>query len=129
MYDEAELLNYQKYLNEPWPRAKEKRPSIPDAIMKDIREESHRCCAVCGDANHGEVAHIIAVAETLNNSPDNLIFLCPNHHTEYDLGFKPSSNVTLETIQAAKLIKGNPGYEFFDTKRMRPSYSIISRRP
>ena len=105
VYDEAELLNYQKYLNEPWPHTKGKRPSIPEAIMRDVREECHLCCAVCGDANNGEVAHIVAVAESLNNSPDNLIFLCPNHHTQYDLGFKPKNNVTPETIQAAKLIK------------------------
>jgi oligoribonuclease (3'-5' exoribonuclease) len=104
-YDEAELLSYQKYLNEPWPHAKGKRPTIPEAIKKDVREEAHLCCAICGDANNGEVAHIIAVAESLNNSPDNLIYLCPNHHTQYDLGFKPSNNLTLETVQAAKLLK------------------------
>ena len=51
------------------------------------------------------MAHIEAVAETLNNSSDNLIFLCPNHHTKYDLGFKPSSNITLEVVRAAKFVK------------------------
>jgi hypothetical protein len=30
-----------------------------------------------------------------------------NHHTKYDLGFKPASNVTLEVIQAAKALKRN----------------------
>ena len=48
----------------------------------------------------GEVAHIDAVADTLNNSPDNLIYLCPNHHTKYDLGYKPSS-MAYGTISAS----------------------------
>jgi hypothetical protein len=55
--------------------------------------------------NRGEIAHIEAVATTANNSPDNLILLCPNHHTEYDLGYRPSSNVSLEALKAAKLLK------------------------
>jgi len=65
---------------------------------------SHHGCAICGYQDNGEIAHIEAVADTLNNSPDNLIFLCPNHHTKYDLG-KPSSNITPEVVRAAKLMK------------------------
>jgi len=51
------------------------------------------------------VADVEAVAETLNNGPDSLIFLCPNHHTIYDFGYKPSSNITLEVVRAANLVK------------------------
>lgn len=53
----------------------------------------------------GEVAHIEAVSDSYNNSPDNLIYLCPNHHTKYDLGYRPSKNVTPEMVRAAKLLK------------------------
>jgi DnaJ-class molecular chaperone len=104
-FDEGELLSYQNWLSEPWQYTKGQRPPIPDAVKSDIKAESHYGCAICGYSDNGEVAHIEAVAETLNNSPDNLIFLCPNHHTKYDLGYKPSSNITLEVVRAAKLVK------------------------
>lgn len=104
-FDEKELESYRVYLNSPWPHEKGKRPPIPEAIKEDIRKESHLECAICGNANNGEIAHIEAVANTLNNSPDNLIYLCPNHHTQYDLGYKPSNNITAETVKAAKLMK------------------------
>lgn len=106
-FDDQSLLSYQKWLNEPWcyDKSKNSRPPIPDAIKKDIKAESHYGCAICGYSDNGEVAHIEAVADTLNNSPDNLILLCPNHHTKYDLGYKPASNVTLDVIQAAKILK------------------------
>ena len=68
-FEEGELDGYRRYLNSPWPHEHGKRPAIPEAIKKDIKEESHLCCAVCGDANNGEVAHIEAVSDSLNNSP------------------------------------------------------------
>ena len=105
-YDDSDLRTYQTYLNNPWPKpAKGTRPSIPDAIKEDIKKESHYGCAICGHMDNGEIAHIDPVAENMNNSPDNLIFLCPNHHTKYDYGFKPNSNITIDVIKAAKLIK------------------------
>ncbi|HZR73455.1 hypothetical protein [Bradyrhizobium sp.] len=123
-YDEAELEAYRSYLNEPWPLpAKGTRPSIPKAIRDDIKEESHHGCAICGHMDNGEIAHIEAVAGTLNNAPGNLIYLCPNHHTKYDLGYKVKSNVTAEEIKAAKLLKQNARrrvmkYEAFATKSL-----------
>jgi RecJ-like exonuclease len=106
LIDEKELLDFQRYLNEPWPKPpKGCRPHIPDPIKDDIRRESHLGCAICGHMDNGEVAHIEPVSITLNNSPDNLIYLCPNHHTKYDYGFKPASNVTLDEVRAAKLVK------------------------
>lgn len=105
-YDTGDLLAYQKYLSEPWPKKPDsQRPHIPDPIKEDVKLECHLACAICGDMNRGEVAHIEAVAVTANNSPENLVLLCPNHHTEYDLGFKPSSNVSIEALKAAKLLK------------------------
>jgi DnaJ-class molecular chaperone len=107
-YDEVELESYRDYLNEPWPLPKSgKRPGIPKAIRDDVKEESHHSCAICGHMDNGEIAHIEAVATTLNNAPGNLIYLCPNHHAKYDLGFKVSSNITAEEIKAAKLLKQN----------------------
>lgn len=104
-FDEKELESYRTYLNSAWPHEKNKRPPIPEPIKEDVRKESHYECAICGNANNGEIAHIEAVADTLNNSPDNLLYLRPNHHTQYDLGYKPSNNITAETVKAAKLMK------------------------
>lgn len=123
-YDEAELEAYRTYLNEPWPLPKPGvRPTIPKAIRDDVKEESHHGCAICGHMDNGEIAHIEAVAKTLNNAPGNLIYLCPNHHTKYDLGYKVKSNVTADEITAAKLLKQNARrrvmkYEAFATKSL-----------
>ena len=106
LIEEKELLDFQRYLNQPWPLPmKGTRPYIPKAIQDDIKEESHYSCAICGHMDNGEVSHINCVATTLNNSPDNLIFLCPNHHTKYDYGYKVASNITIDEIEAAKKLK------------------------
>jgi hypothetical protein len=55
--------------------------------------------------DNGEVAHIEAASTSLNNSPDNLVFVCPRHHTKYDRGFAPASNVTQDIVRAAKEMK------------------------
>jgi hypothetical protein len=108
IFDEGELSSYAEYLTKPWPLPNEgTRPNIPKIFKDDVKEESYHGCAVCGHMDNGEVAHIEAVATTLNNAPSNLIYLCPNHHTKYDLGFKVKSNVTAEEIKAAKLLKRN----------------------
>lgn len=107
-YDEKDLNSYHAYLNKLWPLPpKGTRPTIPEAIKDDVKRESSYSCAICGHMDNGEVAHINAVAHSLNNAPDNLLFLCPNHHTKYDLGFKPDSNLTPEVIKAAKVLKRN----------------------
>ena len=132
-FDDGELIGYQNYLNQPWPLSElGKRPHIPKAIEDDIKAESHFSCAICGYADNGEVAHIEEVSKTRNNSPDNLIFLCPNHHTKYDYGYKPSSNVTLDVIRAAKEIKRNSRqrillYESNATKSLQSLLRTVSR--
>ncbi|MFE0296245.1 HNH endonuclease [Priestia megaterium] len=103
-----EIIKYSVYLSKPWPKTKSgTRPAIPFAIKEDIKRESNYACAICGHMDNGEVAHIEAVAKTLNNSPENLILLCPNHHSKYDYGYKVANNVTFEEIKAAKIIKQN----------------------
>lgn len=124
IFDENELTSFAEYLTEPWPLPKNsRRPSIPKIFKDDVKQESYLGCAVCGHMDNGEVAHIDAVANTLNNAPSNLVFLCPNHHSKYDLGYKVKSNVTLEEIKAAKLLKRNARcrllkYESYATKSL-----------
>jgi hypothetical protein len=109
MYDENELVLFRNYLNCPWPlptSSKATRPTIPNPIKNYIKQESHYACAICGYMDNGEVAHIDPVSNSFNNSPDNLIFLCPNHHTKFDNDcYKPSSNLTEDEVRAAKLLK------------------------
>ncbi|MBN2160252.1 MAG: HNH endonuclease [Spirochaetes bacterium] len=104
--DEIELKEYIEYLKQPWPvRKGSTRADIPDAIKEDVKRESHYGCAICGHMDNGEVAHIEAYSKYFNNSPDNLIYLCPNHHTKYDYGYIPVSNLTMDVIRSAKQIK------------------------
>jgi hypothetical protein len=129
-FDTADLLSYRKYLAEPWPKSQgSPRPGIPDAIKDDVRAECHLACAICGDLNKGEIAHIKAVATTANNSPDNLVLLCPNHHTEYDLGYKPRSNVSLEALRAAKLLKREARVrtQLYEANAYKAVASVVSR--
>ncbi len=105
-FDESVLLSFHRYLNEPWPLPeKGGRAYIPQAIMDDVKQESHHSCAICGLMDNGEVAHIISFATTRNNSPDNLIYLCPNHHTKYDYGYIIASNITLKEVEPNARLK------------------------
>ena len=131
IFDEAELHSYAQYLSAPWPIPKKgTRPTIPKILQDDVKEESHHGCAICGHMDNGEIAHIEAVATTLNNAPSNLIYLCPNHHTKYDFGFKVKSNVKEEEIRAAKLLKRNARvrllrYELFATKSLLALIKLV----
>lgn len=83
-----ELLSFNDWLKKPWPKPENaSRPSIPTAIIREIKNEANAACAMChGYHNTCEAAHIDPVHESSNNHPDNLIWLCSNHHTAYDKG-------------------------------------------
>jgi predicted restriction endonuclease len=53
-----------------------------------------KACVVCGYDKFVDVAHIKPVAAFSPqaklkdiNAPENLIYLCPNHHREFDRGY------------------------------------------
>jgi len=86
-YDRKEVAAFDSWLKQPWPRKDGKRPSIPSAIRKEIRVEANGACVIChGHKDTCEAAHIDPVAKTDNNHPENLVWLCSNHHTAYDKG-------------------------------------------
>jgi hypothetical protein len=69
-----------------------------------------RVCAECGYEAHVEACHVRPVRDfpldaTLNeiNHPTNLVFLCPNHHWEFDRGRLPFNASWLQRIQGARL--------------------------
>ena len=84
-----------------WPIPKKgSRPTMPAGIKREIKEEAYFSCPVC-HRTPGEVAHIKPVAKSYSNHPKNLLFLCANHHTEYDFGHI-YNNVSLEDVLSYK---------------------------
>jgi len=86
-YDREELLSFDAFLRQPWPAKSGKRPNLPSEIREEIRVEANGECAIC--CKHGnkcEAAHLEPVATTYSNHPENLLWLCANHHTSYDKG-------------------------------------------
>ncbi|RYG87771.1 MAG: hypothetical protein EON58_20455, partial [Alphaproteobacteria bacterium] len=92
-FDRAELEGFNDWLSLPWPSKNGDRPPVPSGIKSEIQEEAHGECAIChGNANSCEAAHIDPVASSKNNHPDNLIWLCANHHTKFDKhGYGPKA--------------------------------------
>ena len=65
--------------------AKKKRPKDPRKIAEEYYK--NKICVWCGYPNQAvlQVAHV-RKATPKNNNPSNLVWLCPTHHREYDLG-------------------------------------------
>lgn len=77
----SERKNYQSY--------RSAIRKLAEKIYKESNKEMK--CAICGYDKHVEIAHIKPVSEfdgdsTIAdiNSLKNLIYLCPNHHWEFD---------------------------------------------
>lgn len=64
------------------------RPKAPKPIQTDVLTSSKRRCCICFglngdlDIKKGQIAHLDH--DSSNNIPDNLAFLCFEHHDEYD---------------------------------------------
>lgn len=66
------------------------------AIAEHARRQMatiEKACCICGYNTHVEAAHLQSVASFPEmalvkeiNAPDNLRYLCPNHHLEFDRG-------------------------------------------
>jgi 5-methylcytosine-specific restriction endonuclease McrA len=62
------------------------RVEVPAAVKRAVLVEAgHRCAIPTCRATTTEIAHIIPWSETQDNSFENLIALCPNCHTRYDV--------------------------------------------
>lgn len=70
------------------------RTVVTAHAQKRIKESGRLyVCAVCGYELHNEVCHIKAVSEFSDetildviNDPNNLVYMCPTHHWEFDNG-------------------------------------------
>ena len=73
--------------NRTFPQTAMSREHIPSEVRRPVLVEAgHRCAIPTCGATTTEVAHIVPWAKTQDNSPQNLIALCPNCHTRYDCG-------------------------------------------
>ncbi len=60
------------------------RPKIPAYVQRQVALEAGDRCAVCGNTSSLEFAHITPYSETLDHSPENLLYMCANCHTKAD---------------------------------------------
>jgi len=73
------------------------REQIPEPTKRQVRQEAGFGCAKCGIPIIS-YNHIVPYVETHDNSPDNIIPLCPNHHRLYHAG--QYSRETLRRMKA-----------------------------
>lgn len=107
-YEEAELVAFDKFLREPWPvRKGRSRPHMPEKVRLEIKLEANCACAICNHGANCEAAHIEPVSQTLSHHPAGLVWLCPNHHTDFDKGVHMPRDVDLATVKAVKQVLVN----------------------
>jgi len=100
-FSRSDIKRLDTKMHGKWPLpSKGSRPTIPAGIKREIKEEAQFACPVCHRAQ-GELAHIHSVATTFCNHPANLLYLCPNHHAEYDFGHI-FQNVSVVDVRAFK---------------------------
>lgn len=78
------------------------RATISPTVVADVLVTSRRRCCICfalsNDAGEkkGQVAHLDR--DSSNNSRDNLIFLCLNHHDQYDSRTSQAKGLTKDEV-------------------------------
>lgn len=79
------------------------RATIPPEVIADVLVTSRRRCCVCfglsndAEEKKGQVAHIDRDAS--NSARDNLVFLCFDHHDQYDSRTSQSRALTVEEVR------------------------------
>lgn len=80
-----------------------RRKTIPENVVARLLETSRRRCCLCvalrDDVSEkkGQIAHLDR--DPSNNDPDNLVFLCLEHHDEYDSRPSQSKGFTPEEVK------------------------------
>ncbi len=104
-YEEEELLSFNSWLKSPWPHKEGQRPHIPTAIRREIKNEANGECAIChSHKDTCEAAHLDPVSKSNNNHPENLLWLCSNHHTAYDGGLFGPDEENAKFVASFKLV-------------------------
>ncbi|NQU75805.1 MAG: hypothetical protein HQ546_05775 [Planctomycetes bacterium] len=80
-----------------------KRLKLPDPVQADVLVRSRRRCCVCfglhkdEERKKGQIAHLDG--DPGNNDPDNLAYLCFDHHDEYDGRTSQAKNLTAGEVK------------------------------
>jgi hypothetical protein len=96
------------------------RKNIPNETANEVLLQSRRRCAICFGLNfdtkmkRGQIAHINQ--DNTNASLDNLVFLCLNHHDEYDGKTSQSKGLVQAEIHSFK----RELHSYISTKRNSP---------
>jgi hypothetical protein len=59
-----------------------------NTIRKNILERDNHCCKICGSSDKLHIHHIVPYKISKDNSPENLVTLCPTCH----VAVEPSRN-------------------------------------
>ena len=95
------------------------RPKIPDNIQTNLLLASRRRCAICFGLAHdlgvkpGQIAHLHRDSE--HNELDDLVWLCLEHHDQYDSRTNQSKGLTEGEVRHYR----NDLYVFNDAARAR----------
>lgn len=79
------------------------RKRIPQPVETAVLTDSRRRCCICSALNfdstqkQGQITHLDR--DPSNNKPDNLVFLCLDHHDQYDTRTSQSKNLTITEVK------------------------------
>ncbi len=83
------------------------RRSIPRKLKETLLEQSNNQCSVCGAKSHLQLAHIRPLSLGGDNSPENLIVLCPTCHVSVDRsGLNPDILSSIKKAWTERHIQG-----------------------
>ncbi len=80
-----------------------KRTQVPDSTQADVLVRSRRRCCVCyglkrdAKVKKGQIAHLDG--DRNNNKSENLVYLCFDHHDEYDSPTSQSKGLNRKEIE------------------------------
>jgi hypothetical protein len=94
------------------------RPAIPEPVKREVRQQCCFGCAICG-MPFFQYDHIQEYSEVKEHKADNLVLLCPNHHSA-----KSTKKLSRDRIIEAKLNPFNKGRLFTSTFGIEPSRKI-----
>ena len=78
---------------------------IPSGIRKEIVTEANGECAICNSNSETcEAAHLEPVSKSRNDPPENLLWLCRNHHKKYDGGLFGPDDQNAAFVHSFKVV-------------------------
>lgn len=83
-----------------------KREAIPESLKREVRKKCGYGCIICGLPIY-EYHHIIEYSKVEEHTVDNLILLCPTHHTEVTKGIRGEAVINKYNNSPMNLQLGN----------------------